>query len=109
MPAPRNPARGLELPQTKLTPDDIRLIWELVAERERLKREAAQLTNAAIAQKFEVHQRTIDKVLTRKTHFHVNGRQNGIHRLFETKGNHGPCNGTDRDTIAESAIIPISA
>jgi len=68
---PKNPARGMELPQTKLTPDDIRLIRELVAERERLKREAAKLTNAAIAVKFEVHQRTIDRVTTRQNHYYI--------------------------------------
>jgi hypothetical protein len=71
MAAPKNPARGMELPQTKLTPDDIRLIKQLVAERERLKREAAKLTNAAIAVKFDVHQRTIDRVTSHQGHFHV--------------------------------------
>jgi len=71
MPAAKNPARGEELPQTKLTDDDVRLIRELVAEREKLLHQAKKLTNAVIANKFDVHPNTIDRVARRVNRFHV--------------------------------------
>jgi hypothetical protein len=55
----------------KLTADDVRLIRELVAERERLLAEAARLSNAAIAEKFEVHENTVWKVTRGAGWIHV--------------------------------------
>ena len=54
--------RGSELPQAKLTEDDVRLIRQAVEERERLRAEASRLTNKSLAGFFNVHQRTIDKI-----------------------------------------------
>ena len=54
--------RGSELPQSKLTEDDVVLIRGLVDEREKLKQQARQLTNAKIADKFGVSNRTIDRI-----------------------------------------------
>ena len=48
---------------SKLEKNDIRLIRELAGERERLIREAKSLTNQKIAEKFEVHEHTIWRVL----------------------------------------------
>jgi hypothetical protein len=71
MAAPKNPARGIDHPNAKLTPDDLRLIKNLVAEREKLLQQAKKLTNAIIAQKFDVHPNTIDRVARRQIYYHV--------------------------------------
>ena len=63
--------RGSQLPQAKLTEDDVRLIHELVSERDELKRQLAGLTNAKIAEKFGVHRRTIDRVTALEGWGHV--------------------------------------
>ena len=63
--------RGSELPWAKLDESDIPMIRQLIAERDRLKREAAQLTNARIAEKFGVHVRTIDRVSAGENWGHV--------------------------------------
>lgn len=65
--------RGSQLPQSKLTEDDVRWIWELVAHRDDLKRQLSVLTNAAIAEKFGVHVRTVDKVIQGNGWTHVDG------------------------------------
>lgn len=54
--------RGMSLPQSKLTDDDVMLIRELVCHREELKRQASELTNRHIADKFGVHHRTIERI-----------------------------------------------
>lgn len=54
--------RGSQLPQSKLTEDDVRLILAVVDERERIKQQLRQMTNAKLAEKFGVHVRTIDRV-----------------------------------------------
>lgn len=54
--------RGSQLPHAKLDEDDVRLVRELVDERERHKAIAAALTNRKIAEKFGVHVRTIDRI-----------------------------------------------
>lgn len=54
--------RGSQLPHAKLTEDDVRLVRELVDERDRHKAIAAALTNRKIADKFGVHVRTIDRI-----------------------------------------------
>lgn len=63
--------RGQQLPQAKLTDEDVRLLFQCVAERERLRKEANELSNEALARKFEVHPRTIEKVLRRESWIHV--------------------------------------
>ena len=63
--------RGSELPQSKLDEDDVRLIISLIHERESLRAQASELTNAKIAEKFGVHYRTIDHISAGKTWGHV--------------------------------------
>ena len=63
--------RGSELPWAKLTEDDVRLINQFVAEREQLKARLKGMTNQAIADKFQVHRRTIDKITSGETWGHV--------------------------------------
>lgn len=63
--------RGSELPQTKLTDADVKLIRQCVLERERLREEANKLSNEALAEKFEVHIRTIDRVTQYRGWIHV--------------------------------------
>lgn len=46
----------------KLSREDVDLIRELIEVREDLKRQASELTNQKIAEKFGVHVRTIDAV-----------------------------------------------
>lgn len=64
--------RGSELPWAKLTEDDVRLINELIAERNKLKAQLSALTNRAIAEKFGVHIRTIDSITGGWAWTHVN-------------------------------------
>lgn len=54
--------RGEELPWAKLCDDDIKLIRQIVEDREELRRKASLLTNKKLAEKFNVHVRTIDAV-----------------------------------------------
>lgn len=62
-PAPRpTPVRGEAHHNAKLTQADVDIIEYLINERETLLAKAKTLTNAAIAAKFEVHQRTIDRI-----------------------------------------------
>ena len=63
--------RGEDLPQSKLTNDDIRLIRGLVEHRDRLKAELKNLTNKAIADKFCVHFRTIDRITSYENWTHI--------------------------------------
>ena len=63
--------RGSQLPQAKLTEADVRLVLKAIEERDRLKRELAQLTNAALAEKFGVHVRTIDRISAGEAWIHV--------------------------------------
>jgi hypothetical protein len=71
MPKAINPQRGRDRWNAKLTDDDVRLMRSLVAERERLLTEARKLTDAAIAEKFEVHPNTVWKVCKRDTWVNV--------------------------------------
>lgn len=68
MPANKFPKIGTQHYAHKLEADDIRLIRELAAERDRLLREAKNLTNQKLAEKFEVHECTIWKVLNFATY-----------------------------------------
>ena len=63
--------RGTELPQSKLTEDEVRQIWALVAEREKLRKRLSNLTNKAIADRFGVHVRTIEHILYEGAWSHV--------------------------------------
>lgn len=57
--------RGMEISHTKLTPLDVTAIRSAVAERERLREHIVEnLTNKALAKKFGVHIRTIDRITT---------------------------------------------
>jgi len=59
------------LPHAKLTEDDVKMIRELMAEREYHRRQASHLTNAKIAEKYGVHQRTIDRISAGENWGHV--------------------------------------
>lgn len=63
--------RGSALTQSKLDESDIATIRQCVAERERLRAEANQLSNASLAKKYNVHQRTIEKAIAGYTWSHV--------------------------------------
>lgn len=57
--------RGDALPQTKLSADDVREIRRLAAVRERARVAINErLSNEAIAARFGVHRRTVEKVLS---------------------------------------------
>lgn len=63
--------RGLELPQTKLMPLDVSEIRSAARQRERLRNHIKDnLSNAALAKKFGVHERSIEKVLSRESWSH---------------------------------------
>lgn len=63
--------RGLELPQTKLMPLDVAEIRSAARQRENLRTYIRDnLSNAALAEKFCVHERTIEKVLSRESWCH---------------------------------------
>lgn len=64
--------RGAQLPQAKLTPEDVRHIRELHAFKQaEIKRLNETLSYEAIAEKFDVHPNTIDKIISFKTWRHV--------------------------------------
>lgn len=63
--------RGSQLPQSKLTESDIELIRLILHEREIMKNQLKQITNKSLAEKFGVHQRTIDKVVVGESWVHV--------------------------------------
>jgi hypothetical protein len=68
----RTAPRGMELPHTKLPDAAIREIRAAAEERARLRREITErLSNAALARKWRVHHRTIEKVLSYQTARHV--------------------------------------
>lgn len=65
-------ARGNELPQTKLLAMDVICIRSASRQRQALlKHIRDNLSNAALAKQFGVHERTIEKVLSRETGSHV--------------------------------------
>lgn len=64
--------RGTELPQAKLTEDDVRLIRQVHAEaRAEIARLHKSCSAKALAEKFGVHHRTVEKILSRETWAHV--------------------------------------
>lgn len=64
-------ARGSQLPQAKLDEAAVALIRQLIAERDELKRQASELTNAKLAEKFGVHVRSIDRISAGESWGHV--------------------------------------
>jgi hypothetical protein len=63
--------RGSALPHAKLHEDDVRLILQIVQEREEMKQQLKWMTNASIARKFGVHVRTIDRITAGENWGHV--------------------------------------
>jgi len=64
--------RGTELPQAKLSESDVQLIRRLHKHKqEEIKRLNETLSAKALAEKFGVHARTIEKVLTYRGWVHV--------------------------------------
>ena len=64
--------RGEDLPQSKLTEDDVRLIRQAHAEAlAEIKRLQQHVSARALAEKFGVHVRTIEKVLSYQSWRHV--------------------------------------
>lgn len=62
-------ARGQALPQTKLLDMDVISIRSAVRQRENLRRHIRDnLSNAALARQYGVHESTIEKALRRETH-----------------------------------------
>jgi predicted transcriptional regulator len=70
-----NPQRGVDRWNAKLNDEDVRLILALVDERTRLLSEAKKLTDAKIAEKFDVSENTIQKISRRITWIHVAGNR----------------------------------
>jgi len=64
--------RGMQLPQSKLTPLEVESIRSAAKQREALrKRIRERLSNDALARDLGVHRRTIEKVLAHETWGHV--------------------------------------
>lgn len=63
---------GSKLPQSKLTEDDVRMIRQIHAEKlEQIKKLNESCSASALAEKFGVHVRTMEKVLNYSTWRHV--------------------------------------
>lgn len=63
---------GFDLPQTKIPENGIRAIRAAVETRIRLRAEINEkYSNAALAKKFNVHPRTIEKIISFETGRHV--------------------------------------
>lgn len=64
--------RGQELPQSKLLDLDVVTIRSAARQREALRKHIRDnLSNEALARKFGVHVRTIEKIMTAETWSHV--------------------------------------
>lgn len=65
-------SRGMDLPQSKLTPLEVDAIRSAARQRENLRNFIRDnLSNDALAEKHGVHRRTIEKVLQGETWSHV--------------------------------------
>jgi cell division septum initiation protein DivIVA len=72
MNAKQTAMRGSQLPQTKLSQEDVRRIRAMQIKRERLRAMINdRYSNAMLADIFGVHVRTIEKVLRYETHIQV--------------------------------------
>ncbi len=63
--------RGSQLPWAKLDEAKVSEILALIERRDELKAELREMTNAAIAQRYGVHTKTIDKVVSGVSWGHV--------------------------------------
>lgn len=64
--------RGTDLPQSKLTEDDVIDIRSMQRQRAKLLAHIKEnLSNDAMAKKFNIHPRTLEKILSRETWSHV--------------------------------------
>jgi len=64
--------RGEDLPQTKITDAEVVAIRAAADQRRELTEWISEnLSNHALALRYSVHCRTIEKILARETHFHV--------------------------------------
>ena len=64
--------RGSELPWAKLTEDDVRMARELHRQgRAEIARIQSSCTAKALAEKFDVHYRTMEKALSYETWIHI--------------------------------------
>lgn len=63
--------RGSQLPHAKLDEAKVREIFAIVAERDELKVRLRGMTNEAIAARYGVHQRTVDRVTALENWGHV--------------------------------------
>ena len=63
--------KGSELPWSKLSESDVKLILDCVEERKRLRAQANELSTKSLAEKFGVHRRTIENVISGETWGHV--------------------------------------
>lgn len=64
--------RGVELPQSKLTPEQVSAIRSAARQRENLRQYIREnLSNDALAEQYGVHRRTIEKVLSGDSWSHV--------------------------------------
>lgn len=64
--------RGMELPQSKLMPLDVAEIRSAARQRGKLRQHIADnLSNAALARRFQVHERTVEKVLSLEAWSHI--------------------------------------
>ena len=65
-------ARGQDLPHAKLIDLDVIAIRSAAKQRDSLRKYISEnLSNAALASKFSVHERNIEKILTRQTWSHI--------------------------------------
>ena len=71
MAASKNPPRGSLHYRAKFNESEVRMILELIEHREKLKAECLELTNRKLADKFEVHPRTIEKIAQGRSWTHV--------------------------------------
>ena len=65
-------ARGQDLPQSKLMDLDVVAIRSAKRQRESLLKHIREnLSNAALARQFGVHERSIEKIMSRETWTHI--------------------------------------
>lgn len=64
--------RGTDLPQARFTNDDVLEIRSAIVQRENLRQYIKNnLSNEALAAKFSVHYRTIERIIQRETWVHL--------------------------------------
>ena len=63
--------RGSQLSHSKLNEDDVSTIRQLIAHRDSLRQQASNLTNKKLAEKYDVHCRTIDRISAGENWCHV--------------------------------------